>query len=140
MTTEELIYLAGFFDGEGTATVKRIKNKNYRFGIYFQPIVFITNTNLEILEEIKKITGTGIIINLKNLNPHWKSRYNLQISGQEARAFLKNIFSYLRMKKVVAEEVCNFPFFNGHYRTENDFNIQELAFNRIKGLNKRGIA
>lgn len=58
MNDIERAWLAGVVDGEGTITILRHKMKNRNKDL-FRPLVCMTNSNLELLEHCKKITGSG---------------------------------------------------------------------------------
>ncbi len=52
-------YIAGFFDGEGNFKIGRIKITKGKIAHQLQ--IRITNTNKEVLEEIKRFVGYGWI-------------------------------------------------------------------------------
>jgi intein/homing endonuclease len=138
MTEIEKAYIAGFFDGEGSASIMRAKHKDCRFGFSFSPVVYIANTNLDILKEIQKMIAAGSIYHCKKV-AHHKNAYSLHIHGQHAKDFLKMISPYLKIKKEVAKEVSDFAsVIKGQHRTASEFNSQQLVFNRVKLLNKKG--
>ncbi len=54
-------YLAGFFDGEGSLTIRFRKDNRYKNGVQILPRINITQANKEILEKIKRTTKCGNI-------------------------------------------------------------------------------
>ena len=85
-------YLAGFFDGEGTIT---IRGKRCR--------VAITQTNKEILEEIRDFVGYGYVVEVKKRKPHWKDCWIYFISRKaDMLHFFKNVYPFLILKKELA--------------------------------------
>jgi len=88
-------YIAGFFDGEGSL----IKHK----GKYFR--VVISQTNLEVLEEIKNFTGVGKVIEVARRKDHWKRAWVYFIATQKDIAFfLEKIEKFVIVKKKKVDE------------------------------------
>ena len=52
-------YIAGFFDGEGSAHIITIKRKKKKFPYQFRPHIDISQKDKFILEEIKNYLGYG---------------------------------------------------------------------------------
>lgn len=70
-------YVAGFFDADGCIRIKYIRN-NRKY-----PRLQFTNTNLEVLEQIKKFLKTGHIYSRKN-SKNSKTCYDLLIMKHKA--------------------------------------------------------
>jgi len=85
-------YIAGFFDGEGS-----ISNFKGRYRIT------LPQTNLEVLEEIRKFTKVGFIIIVTKRQSHWKQEWVYYIAKQEdTLKFLKAIAPKLIVKRGLA--------------------------------------
>ena len=93
-TKEDLIYLAGFVDGEGS------------FAIRNTPGLIIANTYLPILREIKEKFGGTVAPFKQRPNPKWRQAYRWCIYGQNAVALTRKLYPFLREKKQQADIFC----------------------------------
>ena len=92
---EDLIYLAGFTDGEGfIGEVKRWKRPSKSFQIR------ISNTNPVILEWIKEIFG-GTIYSLKTKNSKHSPAWQWWIADKKARELYVELKPYLKIKNTL---------------------------------------
>ena len=97
---EDLAYIAGFFDGEGSIYYLRMENQ-----VPYSILQF-SNTDTKILEWIKSTFGiqTKIAIDrpaTKRRNATWK----LYVSSQpQVKLVLNSMLPYLRVKKTLANE------------------------------------
>lgn len=89
-------YLAGFFDGEGSISL--IKNKEKSGKVGFQLVIHLSNTNLKILEKYKELFGGSIYIT-KRLTERHKQAYYWTARSKTALMFLEKIKPYLFIKK-----------------------------------------
>ena len=94
--TNDVSYIAGFFDGEGCI---RIKKSNQSGNSYYITAT-ITNSNKNILEYIQLIFGGQVRLAEKTIN---KKIYHLCLSSSEATDMLKVLVGFLREKKSQAE-------------------------------------
>lgn len=98
MNTNELAYLAGIFDGEGTVCV--CKRKAY--GAYLTPrytlLVAIQLGELSTIEFLSKITNKHFI-HIKPVGNRRKISYRLTWSSNQGAEFLRQIIPYLHGKK-----------------------------------------
>jgi len=99
-TNEDLIWLAGFIDGEGCVSyIKRHKRNSFRFEIR------ITNTDLFILMWIYQRFG-GYLYQLRGETTgrilghysHWKPSYQWYIADKKAKALYDQLKPYLKGK------------------------------------------
>jgi len=82
-------YIAGFFDGEGSLTHN---------GIGFR--ITVSQTNEEVLNEIRDFTGVGNVIKLRKREAHWKDAWLYYIaSKKDVCTFLKKAVPHLVIKK-----------------------------------------
>jgi len=80
MQDEFLIYIAGFFDGEGTV---RITNTGMH--------ILFSNTNKEILEKIRNFFKVGSIRKQKMRSENHNQVYRLTICGTQAGYVLEKL-------------------------------------------------
>lgn len=150
LSNEQKAYLAGLIDGEGCISVTLDSYKVKGKWIHFSRKVYISNTNLELLKKVQKITGIGTISlstkSQKNKLYHnnWKSVYNWAIYGKGIKIFLPEILPYLIAKKRQAELLLEFQQMTKG-QGYGSFLTPELKERRIeitkemKQLNKRGL-
>ena len=102
-TKEDLSYLAGFFDGEGSIYIITNYKRNQH-----SLVVSITNTDMKILNWIKDFFGGNIaktlFIKEKNNKPCGRIRFY----SQNALFFLKQIEPFLKIKKEKARLAIRF--------------------------------
>ena len=84
-------WLAGFIDGEGCFNITRCRTTIY-------PRLLIVNTNLDILEEIKKRYG-GDITSRKNGKDNWKTFNSYRASCKAFKRIVSDVLPYLNLKK-----------------------------------------
>ena len=98
-TKEDLIWLAGFVDGEGCVSyVKRTKRPSFRFEIR------ITNTDLPALEWIHQRFG-GYLYRLKNNCPIYKPCFQWWIADKRAKELYSKLKPYLKIKETLSVNV-----------------------------------
>jgi hypothetical protein len=86
-------YLAGFFDGEGHAILKR---RTHRSLFYIDVEVGITNLCYELLQEIQGQFGGKIYRQPNGKGPIWRYRLTQR---EETIAFLQTIIPHLIVKQ-----------------------------------------
>ena len=101
LSRDDLIYLAGFVDGEGCVSLawRKVRGKNY-----ITPNIQITNTNKEIIEWIASEIP-GHIHERKEKRVNRKDSWCYQISGNKALELIKDIYPYLKVKRQQADVV-----------------------------------
>ena len=144
LTETQKAYIAGFIDGEGCIRISKKKSSNKAYPFDFQRWVIVTNTELNVLSQLKQITGIGTIYVYKKFpkagRGKWKPCHRWQIVSKQAEDLLKAIYPYLVVKKHLAEEVLSAPLKGkGHTRTKEEYQEQMKFFQHIKELNRRGI-
>lgn len=127
-----IIYVAGFFDGEGC--VSFAKNRS---GIF--PRINVVNTNFEILKSFQKKFG-GDIIPLSYRKSNWKQAWSWRLCWTKAVDFLDRLSPYLRIKIEQAETVFAWQAIRpGCGGGKWDKESMELLKARMKFLNHRGL-
>ena len=99
--TNDVAYIAGFFDGEGCVRIKRANQGGNSYYI----TTTITNSNRQILEYIMGIFGGRVREAEKKAN---KIVYHYELTCAEAVDMLKTLLGFLREKKKQAELAINF--------------------------------
>jgi hypothetical protein len=147
------IYAAGFFDGEGSAVIRRkppqIKSTTSPLPRY-RVEALIRITNRDVLEMLQARWGGSIIFS-KAPKSHWKDWYQWQIQATKAMTFLQEILPYLIIKKQQAELAIQFQKhiiesgklrYGGQglkrYPYEEIIRIRDGFFYQMKALNLRG--
>lgn len=116
----EASYIAGIIDGEGSISLTRMHEKEYR-----RPCISIASTDIELLIYIQKLTG-GVINNKKNYKPdRHKDSFTLTIKKKEDVFYsLENITPFLRVDRKrnrsiwILENYNNVTPRNGKYSPE----------------------
>ena len=103
MSPEETAWLAGLFDGEGCISIRAQLNQTGARGVRIQ----VTNTNRELLEEVKRVTGIGFISMRYRNDPRHKPTFDWQTAGGNAKGVLQLISHRLIAKKARALEAIN---------------------------------
>ena len=82
-------YIAGFFDGEGSLVHN---GKGYRANI--------SQTNKEVLDEIKYFSGVGLVCKITKRQAQWKDSWVYYVSKQkDVDFFVRNILPFVYVKK-----------------------------------------
>jgi len=135
---ERTAYFAGFFDGEGNVRIMTQKpGKGHRKHHGFQMRMTITNTNLEVLRDIKKHFRCGSIQSRRSLSNRHKKIYVWNCCSIGARGVLTTFLPYLICKKKQAEIAIKFQKIasNRNYRERPD-EITDLFFNLKEQMHK----
>ena len=99
LTREEIGYIAGFMDGEGSIC--------FCLGKSMRPTIQFPNTNKEVIDWLlKKLTVGGLSITVREKkNPKWKTLYQIHIGGvKNVYDILLKIEPYLIIKKDKAQQ------------------------------------
>lgn len=139
MNDFELGFIIGLIEGEGNISLGRGVCKNPQ-GFSLHPRFAITNTDKRLLLKAQSIIGGIIIKQEKTKSPIHKNKFILMINGQKLKLFLPLICSYLITKKQQCRLLMK--YLNIHKRNgRNGYPPREQKiFEKIKKLNKRGIA
>ena len=146
---EELAYIAGLFDGEGTVMISRLNCKNRQVKFQYQLRVSIANCNKEILEWVKSVFAGKIYWNnqakVRNSNGKVKPCYRWAIYDNNAEVFLRAIFPYLKLKRLQAETAFIFRKTIGNRASRLGLfsETQEKRATlrlRMQQLNQKGVA
>lgn len=144
MTREQLAYFAGFFDGEGHATIRVQRNYTGTRRINWNLWTAISQVKPTPLELLHAEYG-GTVLKLKNWKTH-RPLYRWAAAGPEAAKFLSDIQHWLIVK---ADVVALCLEFQKHVtdtgRTGRRGNSEEIRiyrfglYQQVRLLNQRGI-
>jgi hypothetical protein len=128
-----LAYVAGLMDGEGSIGFTRSRSA-------MVPRISITNTDIEVLEDIKTAFG-GRIQKLTRGKDNWKTAYAWILNNSKAVDFVEKIEPWLRIKKeqvwlLYAWDAIR-PGYNKRWDTEK-LDVLGLLNAQSKWLNYRG--
>ena len=142
MSKTDLAYIAGFFDGEGCISIKRIRNRNRPFNQY-QLEVTVGSTDEWVCERFKFVFG-GNVRKTKSRNPNWKPFWVWRASSKTAGVFLKVIIPYLHLKRDRAEIALTFQRARSIKQDRRSLTSEEMALEEaqrilMQSLNKRGV-
>src|SRR3989338_1469247 len=92
-------YVAGFIDGEGSIIIKPPRVRLY-----------ISNTNKNILVEIKNFVGAGTVSEVKRkLKPNWNRQYSWTLCDhKEVLRILKQLENRIILKKHLGDEAIKY--------------------------------
>jgi len=139
---ENLIYLAGLFDGEGFIVIVRserydarhlYKNPNYHLDIG------IEMSKAEFLKDFAKEFG-GTFRYIKKREERYKQQMGWRLSGNLASEFLQSILPFLKVKQEEAKIAINFQDKivpeNTKELTLKQLKERERAFQKIRLVRK----
>ena len=138
----ECAYLAGILDGEGEIGIHKMTERKSTKGYRHRLEIAITNTCKHILEFVQLRYGGNLHVKQRYSEKH-RVCYRWRVEGQTAIAFLKDIYPYLRIKRMQADIAFEFVktlrTIGGDTRTpisDEVFNIRDAHHNRIKTINQ----
>ncbi len=134
-TIEELAWLAGYFDGDGCVTMSSASGRSTRFRY---PRLTIDSCDLELLEEVKRITG---VTRIKTKTPSKisdRNCYTLVVDGSRAVRLLVLIEPFMRCAfkkdraKLLIDNLSLYTRGKGtfftEYEAEKRFSIEKQFF------------
>ena len=108
MNVQDATYLAGFFDGEGTVGLRHAhRTRNIDGKDSFTLRIRITQTNEDVMNWVKIITGTGTVYKKKTA-PGFKDAWEWATSGTMAVQVLREMYPFLKVKRLQAEIAFKF--------------------------------
>ena len=138
LSSPEAAYIAALIDGEGTITLTRHNNSEYR-----RLEVGISNTELKLIKWVKDLLGSGQIKFKRAHNKKCKICYTYRICNRQAFNVLIQILPYLQTykrerAKLILKNYIRLTPRNGKYSSKI-FNQRKKfieAFFAIPGSNK----
>lgn len=142
LNEQQKSYIAGFLDADGCVGIDKTKSKSNAYKYDYRIRLIITNCDYSVIEWFREITGIGCSHKTGiQQKANWRKCHRWQVTGNQARLLLKEIYKYLIVKKTRAEKCLQIPH-QGHLgikRTEADYEKQEFLYKQLKEMNKRGI-
>lgn len=137
-------YAAGFVDGEGCITINRGQPNKYHMSLDHNARVFVTNTNLQVLNLLQENYG-GTIYRLRSKSERgkgWKSCYVWNLGVKNLVGFLKAILPYLVVKQQQALLALEFmaarkvmPHVLGVHLPDEEITKREDYYQKMQKLN-----
>lgn len=124
MSNEDIAYLAGIIDGEGSILLRGISKIPSRTIIeYPRPEITISSTDKELLDWVKDMFG-GTISSKKIYKDHHKQSFAWRITNKKAVRLMELCLPYMKIKRkkeralVLIDLSRNFTSPNGKYTEE----------------------
>lgn len=141
LTTEELAYIAGLFDGEGTVTISVYNASRYGGRQRRILMVMLSSTDRSIIDFLLRLFNGSLTITKAHGNH--KEIYRWTLSARMAADFLSNVLPYLRIKREHAilglEWQATVKHSNQYLRQNpNVLDWQDFYISKIRKLNTRG--
>lgn len=134
-------WISGLIDGEGCINFCRYGGHNGHY-IKYKAALFITNTNLELLQKIQIVIGSGTIASPKVNLSERKQIYVYMIPPNIQRELLPQITLVAKEKQRVllleALSLLTGKGGQGHLRDEQKDKRLTKIFYELKSLNRRG--
>jgi hypothetical protein len=99
MSDTDSAYFAGLMDGEGSIIIAKNKGGRNTWR------ATISNTDFDLLNWCKKVTGCGSIVRHENSNPLHATSGAWQCYSWNARSILKQLLPYLKIKEKIDRAV-----------------------------------
>lgn len=135
LNKEEIAYLAGFIDADGTISI------NFDRGKYI-PYISISNTNRPVLDYFHNLIGKGAVCEHKKTKKNYSTAYSIRWVYDKSLEISELCLPYLHVKRDRAALLVNewklYTPRNGYY-TKEMWNKKLDLVNRMRELNKRGI-
>lgn len=89
----EIAWVAGLLEGEGSFLTKSGTSS---------PLIACQMTDLDVLEEVKRICGAGSIYVVAIRNEKWKQSWTFSVSGKEAARIMNMVRPYMKSRRTSA--------------------------------------
>ncbi len=136
ITSEDLSYIAGLFDGEGCIQCKQVmeskrrttKPKKYKV---WRITMEISMVDEDIIRWVHQTLGVGtVLLNVKNKSPsskpHWKNQWRWRCSHRQAYKVCKLLWPYIKLKLPKVEQIID------HYEPEFLMNDKVVSLQQYK--------
>jgi hypothetical protein len=138
LSVEDAAYIAGFVDGEGHVGINITHSVSSRRKVGHSIRLKITNTFPGVLDWIVERIGYGRVYTRKPFKGGVQPFYDFGLSGTRAVALLKQLYPYLKVKRLQAEVAFRYAETVGegsHKITDNVFEIRNQCIRDIRSLN-----
>lgn len=151
LTELQIAYYAGFFDGEGHATIRRQNNYSGNKRVWWNLWVAVSNVRIEPLTTLHQEFG-GSLLALKNWKTH-RPLIRWSCASNQAAHFMRTVQPYCILK---SEIIIICLEFQDHVRTHgmpggrkhadghtghahDTWTFREQLYLKVKQLNQRGV-
>jgi hypothetical protein len=141
MNLKDKAYIAGFLDGEGEVGIHKMTEPDMVRGCRHRLEIAFTNTHKDVLLFIQSIYGGNISKKQLHSENH-RQCYRLRIEGMTSIKLLRDVFPYLKIKRMQAEIAFQFAKtlrrVGGNTRrpiTNRVFDKRENLYSEIKNIN-----
>ena len=131
-------YIAGFFDGEGCISLRRVYSRGTSS---IAGTITIGGSDKNLIKWIHTLIGCGVMVIARHKQkPNWKDIHRIDISQQQGATFIKEIYPYLKLKKRQATLFIELSEIKKQSRSGKKYNEtrQEEILLENRKLNKRG--
>jgi len=140
---EELAYLAGILDGEGTLRLPVVYQRNTGHPRYYAE-VNVYNTNPHLIDWLLEKWGGNFYYRHRGNKKH-KPEYTWRIGGEKAIPLIKSVYPYLILKKEHADILLSLWGLHEEYGIRSGVRVPEEYESKVGALakaihilNKRG--
>lgn len=142
LSERELGWLEGLIDGEGTLTLYKKRGGNgllCKRGFSWEPQLYISNTNYELMEQVHRVIGAGFIHFMPAPKPAWKDAYRYRLGGAVLLPKLLRQITLIVKEphRLLLLEACGLVSANRPGHTSNDVRLEKI-WAEVKDLNKKG--
>lgn len=144
----EIAYLAGLIDADGTVTINAHTRRSGRRS-YPSPMVLVVNGNLELIRWIKQIVGFGCAYETKNRptrpdqnESNWNPVHRYQLTGRPAQLLLRRCRKYLKVKHRQADLIIPLAAKGVDFvreASDAQHSIAKTIVEQVRALNRRGL-
>jgi hypothetical protein len=102
LSREDLIWLAGFMNGEGCFTIVKVNSRGY---LVYRPDIAVVNTNMEVMKEVQIMFYSFGLVGAREWTPsdsnkNYKTAYTVKLASMSACHFMcKTLQEFLRVKR-----------------------------------------
>lgn len=139
MTYEDIVYAAGFIDGEGTISIWKNKRPENRSGFRYSGVLEVYNSNRKVCEWFRDTFG-GFVAQKNPGTDRTKPGYKWSANKRDLLSLLITLEPFLKIKREQAQIVIAFvSLLPPHKRTESFQFVYKALHEQTKDLNLRGI-
>ena len=121
----DLAWAAGIIDGEGCIGLHLVTTNT---GKCYVLRITVVNTDIRMLEELKRIFGIGSIAARGRGKPHWKDQWYWLVCSKKAEEVLREVEPYLVSKRDQAEiALLSRRYMGRHGVNKENPNQEQLA-------------
>ena len=133
---EDLAYLAGYIDADGTIGLRHYKPRNE-----YIPVLSIVSCRRDILEDLQNIAAVGgYIWTGENAKGSGRLISRLQYSHRKACKVCEMAFPYLRLKGVQAALIVQIGAFRRRHHYKMDFCVDSYYAPRFEEMRRLNAA